>query len=96
MFRRVALVACTLFVLLFGQAVALAHDVGHLDTGAPTSIDCETHYLCSQAGGGPVSAPPAVTADAGAGPAPTSQRRRDASIAPRRAYLAQAPPSLSA
>lgn len=96
MFRRAALVACTLFVLLFGQAVALAHDVGHLDAGAPAVLDCDTHYLCSQVGGGPVSAPPVAAFDAAAGPAPAFVRQRDASLPARRAYLAQAPPSLSA
>ena len=96
MTRRLAAVLAFLAALLFAQQVAAWHDIGHLDVHAPASIDCDTHYLCSQVGGGPVSEPPQATLDAAASPAPSFVRRRDASIPARRAYLAQAPPSLSA
>ena len=92
--RRLASLALVLFALLFGQMAALAHDVGHFDTPAPASIDCDSHYAASQMGGGPLASVPSVAPDLAAAPADSRLRQRDASIALRVAYLSQAPPSL--
>lgn len=81
-----------LLALLFGQAAALAHDIGHLDPQAPLPAECDTHYASSQMGGGPLAAPLATVPDFEAAPASSLLRQRDASIPVRVAYLSQAPP----
>jgi hypothetical protein len=91
--RRLLVSLCLMVSLLLGQQLALWHDVGHLDAKAPASYDCDTHYLCSQVGGGPVSTPAAIAPDNGASPAASFIRQRDASIPARLAYRAQAPPA---
>jgi hypothetical protein len=93
MSRRLVAVLAFLAALLYAQQAALWHDVGHLQAGTPASIDCDTHYLCSQVGGGPVSTPPVVALDFAAGPPASFLRQRDASIPARLAYRAQAPPA---
>ena len=93
MSRRVAAIFVVLAALLFAQQAALWHDVAHIDLHAPASADCDTHYLCSQVGGGPVSVAPVLALDNAASPPATFVRQRDASIPARLAYRAQAPPA---
>lgn len=91
--RRLASIVVILLALLFGQAAALAHDIGHFDAQAPASIDCDTHFAASQMGGGPLATLPSVALDLAAAPADSRLRQRDASIPARVAYLSRAPPS---
>lgn len=91
--RRLVSVVLVLLALVFGQAAALAHDVGHVDAHAPSSIDCDSHYAASQMGGGPLATLPAVAIERAAAPRASRLRQRDASIPVRVAYLSQAPPS---
>jgi hypothetical protein len=93
MSRRVVSVLFVFFALLFGQAAALAHDIGHFDAQAPASVDCDSHFAASQMGGGPLATLPSVAVDLAAAPADSRLRQRDASIPVRVAYLSQAPPS---
>ena len=93
MLRRAVPVWLLLLALLFGQAAALAHDIGHFDPKAPVPGECDTHYASSQVGGGPLAAPVIVALDFQAAPADSLLRQRDASIARRLAYLSQAPPA---
>jgi hypothetical protein len=91
--RRFLVSLCLMVSLLLGQQLALWHDVGHLDAKSPASYECDTHYLCSQVGGGPVSTHAAPALDNAASPPATFVRQRDASIPARFAYRAQAPPA---
>lgn len=93
MLRRAASVWLLLLALLFGQAAALAHDVGHFDPDGPLPMECDTHYLASQMGGGPLATALQVPLDLAAAPASSTVRQRDASIPVRVAYLSQAPPA---
>jgi hypothetical protein len=93
MSRRFIAVFAFIAALLCAQQAAFWHDVGHLEAGAPASVDCDTHYLCTQVGGGPVSSPSLVALDLAAGPPTSFLRQRDASIPARLAYRAQAPPA---
>lgn len=94
--HRLVGILSLVLALLGGQHAALAHDVSHFDAGAPSSIDCDTHYHASQMGGGPLAAPLTVFLDAAASPRTSSVRQRDASIPARLAYRAQAPPATPA
>ena len=93
MARRLVHVVLVVFALLFGQAAALAHDIGHFDPQAPASVDCDSHFAASQMGAGPLATLPAVVLDLAAAPADSRLRQRDASIPVRLAYLSRGPPS---
>lgn len=93
MSRRLAAAFVVLAALLLAQQEALWHHLAHIDQHAPAPEDCDTHYLCSQVGGGPVSVPPLLAAVDAASPPASHLRQRDASIPPRIAYRAQAPPA---
>lgn len=94
MLRRAVHVWILLLALLFGQAAALAHDIGHFDAKSPAPAECDMHYAASQMGGGPLAAPLATVPELEAAPASSLLRQRDASIPVRAAYLSQAPPSV--
>lgn len=91
--RRCLSIVLLLLGLLAAQQLALWHDVGHLDGGAPPALDCKTHYLCAQVGGGPASEPAAIAVAHEPAAAESFVRQRAASLPTRRAYLAQAPPA---
>ena len=93
MLRRAFSTGLLLLALVFGQVAALAHDIGHLDPQAPVPADCDTHYVASQMGGGPLATAPTVALDLENAPATSWVRQRDASIPVRVAYLSQAPPA---
>jgi hypothetical protein len=94
--RRLTLALWLAIALVASQQVALWHDVGHLDPSAPSSIDCDKHSLCSQVGGGPIATAPLLALEAGADVVQSFLHQRDASIPPRLAYRAHAPPAPSA
>ena len=102
--KRFALVLWLAVALVAGQQLVLWHDLGHAgeylaqasDPGDPADnapSKCQQHYTCAQLAGALGSTGYAAAFVASAAPRPALLRLREASLAPRHAFLSRGPPA---
>lgn len=101
--RRLGLVLWLAIALVAGQQLVLWHDLGHAkefiskvdnldDEGDKAPAKCEQHSTCAQLSGALGSAEFAAAFIATPPPRTEVQRLREASLAPRHAFLSRGPP----